>query len=434
MPMQQQMGMMQPAMGMGYPGVQQASYGPPQPFPGTPAAPMQAGYDPNYVAGGYGYGGGDYAGGCASCGGQGCADCGGGRGSGYFSRLIDRLLPYPEGGPCAPRWYDISLDAMYLKREKASRSIAFASDGIVVGPPTPADILLSTDDLSFSEELGFRLTGVRQLWAGSNIEFGYFGLFNWTSSAINRPSLFQDDIYSVISNFGNTPFDGFDETDRSRQQSLGYSSTVDNFELNIRKRYTMPNCRVQVSWLAGVRYLYLLEDFQYFTLGGDADPVMAGLQTRGSMDYNTRTRNSLTGFQMGGDIWANVVPGISVGADIKAGVYGNYANQTTGIIATTTAPANTATFSESVDGNDIAMVAEANLNFIYRMGPHWTLRAGYTMLFLEGVALAPENFNATPPNILTTGGGFTFPPRDAAINDNGNVFYHGAYAGLEWMW
>ncbi|MBP89234.1 MAG: hypothetical protein CMJ64_21380 [Planctomycetaceae bacterium] len=421
---------MQAPMGMQFPGVQPASYGSPQPFPGSPGMPMQAGYEA-----GYGGGGGDYGGGCPNCGGHGCEYCGGyGSAGGYFSRLLDNLLPYGEGGPCAPRWYDISLDAMYLKRDRASRRVDFSSDGIVVGPPTPADILLSTDDLDFDEELGFRFTGVRQLWAGATIEFGYFGLFNWAASAVNRPPTFQDDIFSVLSNFGNAPFNGFDETDRARQHTIAYSSTLDNFELNIRKRFTMPNCRIQVSWLAGVRYVYLLEDFNYLTLGGDFDPITPGLQSRGNMDYGVTTRNSLTGFQLGGDIWANVVPGINVGADIKAGVYGNYANQTTGITATTTLPANTQTIDESVDGNDIAMIAEANVNFIYRMGPHWTLRAGYTMLYLEGVALAPENFNSTPPNILTTGGAFTFVPRAASVNDNGDAFYHGAYAGLEWMW
>lgn len=411
-------------------GVYPASYGPPQPMPTGPMMPMQAGYEAAY---GQGHGGG-----CANCGGQGCAACaggGGGRGprGGGLDQIVDRLLPYGEGGPCAPRWYDIVFEGMYLKREDAGRSINFSSDGIVVGSITPQDVLLSTDDLSFNDELGFRLTGSMQLFAGANLEFTYFGLFNWATHAVNRDPTFQDDIYSVISNFGTTPFNGFDQTDRARQHSLSYSSEINNFELSVRKRFTAPNCRIQYSWLAGVRYFYLLEDFNHFTLGGDSDPVAPGLQSRGSMNYDVRARNSLTGFQLGGDLWATLIPGVRFGADLKAGVYGNYANQGTNIMSLDSVGAAT-TFAESVNSNDISMIAEANLMFLWRLGPHWTIKSGYNLLFLEGVALAPENFNATPPNILTTGGGFTFPTRTSTLNDDGNVFYHGAFLGAEWMW
>lgn len=403
-------------------GMYPASYGPPEPFPASPAMPMQAGYQVGYE--------GEY-GGCASCGGAGCGNCLG-IGGGALARAVSRLLPYGEGGPCAPRWYDIMLDGMYLKRDTATRSIAFSSDG---PSAAPVDVLLSTDDLNFSEELGFRFTGSVQAFAGSNVEFTYFGLFNWAAGAVNRTPTVQDDLFHPFSMFGTAPpllGVGFDQTDRARQHTINYSSTLDNFELSIRKRFTAPNCRIQYSWLAGVRYVYLLEDFGHFSLGGDGDPA-PGFQSRGQLTYDTRTRNSLTGFQVGGDLWANIVPGIRVGGDIKAGVYGNYSNQTTNVVSTDSAGAQTP-FAETVDGNDIAMVAEANLTFIYRMNPHWTLRAGYNLLFLEGVALAPENFNSTPPNVLTTGGVFVFPPRASTLNDNGNAFYHGGFAGLEWMW
>ncbi|MBI2477743.1 MAG: hypothetical protein HYV60_03570, partial [Planctomycetia bacterium] len=323
----------------------------------------------------------------------------------------------------------ITMDAMYLSRDKASRTVDFASDGI------NGDIILSTDDLDFDDELGFRMTAAHQIFAGATLEFTYFGLLDWSADAVNRPPQFQDDIFSVLSEFGLNPFDGFDETDRSREQTLTYASSVDNFELNVRKRFTAPNCRLQYSWLAGLRYLYLLEDFTYFTLGGDGDAIMPGLQSRGSMNYNVGTRNSLTGFQVGGDAWVNLVPGVNAGADIKAGVYGNYAAQNTNVLATTTTPGAGTTFTERVDNYDIAMIADANLYFMWRLGPHWTVRAGYNFMFMDGVALGPENFNTAPPNILTgAGGGTSSQTRVPFLNDNGNVFYHGGFGGLEFMW
>lgn len=358
---------------------------------------------------------------CTGCGGGGCAACAGtgspGMFAGILANTIASVLPYSEGGRAAPRWYDVTLDAMYLTREEASRRIDLSSDG-PVGP-----ILLSTSDMDFEEEIGFRLTGAAQIFAGSTLEFTYFGLFNWSTAAANRPSgIPGDNVFSVLSNFGtiNAP-NGFDETDRARQHTIAYSSTIDNFELHVRKRWQAPNARVQGSWLLGARYLYLLEDFNHFTLGG-------GTPSRGNMNYDVRTRNSLTGGQIGGDMWINLIPGVNVGADFKVGAYGNYANQSTRIVATTGVPPGS-TFAESLDSNDIALISEANVMFLYRLGPHFTFKGGYSFLFIEGVALAPENFNTTVPTILFAGS-----TRTPFVNVNGNIFYHGAFAGLEWMW
>ena len=418
-------------------GVQPASYAQPQPFPSMNGTAVPAGYESggSYIGGG----------GCASCGGYGCESCSGHGGLGFGGRVLSRLLPYAEGGKCAPRWYDFTLDGMYLTRENAGRNTIFSSDGVLGNP------VLSTNDLDFDNELGFRFTGARQIFAGATAEFTYFGLFNWTSSGVvtrdpaDFPPItgggggpFADDLYSIVSDFGNinTPF-GFDQTDRARQHSLSYSSTIDNFELNIRKRFTAPNCRLQYSWLAGIRYLYLLEDFGYRTIGGGGDAAaMPPVPPRGSLDYDIRARNSLTGFQLGGDSWLNLVPGVNVGADIKAGVYGNYASQSSNIVSVLSAnpPAmptpQVLQGNETVHTNDIALVADANLYFMWRLGPHWTVRAGYNFLFLDGVVLGSEQFSAQTARDVINGTAIGVP----TANDNGSIFYHGGFFGAEWMW
>ena len=76
----------------------------------------------------------------------------------------------------------------------------------------------------------------------------------------------------------------------------------------------------------------------------------------------------------------------------------------------------------------VSFVGDANVQALYRLNYQWTLRAGYNFLFVDGVALAPENFNTIPPF------GPQFPNRQTFINDNGNVFYHGWNIGLEYMW
>ncbi|MFV1967688.1 MAG: BBP7 family outer membrane beta-barrel protein [Pirellulaceae bacterium] len=413
-----------PPAGLGYGGVHPAAFYDGMPNPPQPFAPEQG----SLVPVGYGI---EMAGQCATggcpdgggdcgpyCGGTGCQSCrGAGVTGGYLTRLFGRVLPFSEGGRSAPRWYDVTIDFLYLTRENVSRQVDFSSDGIL------GDIVLSTETLDFSDEGALRFTAAAQVWAGGNVEFTYLGLANWsTGASFTSPT---DELFSVFSDFGVNPFGGFDETDRASFHSIGYSSSIDSFELHFRKRWTGPNGRLQGSWLAGVRYVYLLEDFEYFTVGGD-DPGTPQPDSRGQMDYDVRTHNSLTGPQIGGDLWTSVIPGISIGAEGKAGVYGNYAQQSTQIVATTSNPALTNTLSERDNSSDVALIGEASLLFIYRTSPNWTIRGGYTFVYLDGVALAPENFNSTVPFSSTR----TLQP----LNDNGSVLLHGFTAGLEWMW
>ncbi len=382
--------------------------GTPQAFPTESAQPLPGGYDPQ-MAGFYG-GPADM---CPACGGNGCPECLGI--GGFLAHGLSWLLPYSDGGICAPRWYDITADFVYLSRDKATRLINFTSDGVL------GDIVLSTDNFDFDPSASLQLTGAYQVFAGGALEFTYLGLNNFSSSAsVASP---DNELFSIISDFGTNPIGGYDETDRSQYQSISYSSSIDSFELHLRRRWQGPNCRLQGSWLAGVRYLYLLEDFQYYTLGG-YDPQIQ--QNRGSMTYDTTTKNSLTGFQAGGDMWTSIIPGISFGGELKAGIYGLYGQQSTHIIATTTSPPFTQEIYEKQHGDDLAFVGQGNIMVVYKTSPNWALRGGYTFMFLDGVALAPENFNATAP--------FSTGRTTQSLNDNGNVFYHGFTAGLEWMW
>ena len=172
--------------------------------------------------------------------------------------------------------------------------------------------------------------------------------------------------------------------------------------------------------------MYLLEDFEYYTLGGDEILTDGTRQSRGSMDYDIRAKNSLTGFQVGGDLWTCIVPGISFGGELKAGVYGNYSQQGTHIVATTTDPVYTNVLDESDSGGIASFVGEGTISLVYRTSPNWSLRGGYNFLYLDGVALAPENFNASVP--------FSTARTAPGVHNTGNTFYHGFTAGLEWMW
>jgi len=454
--------------GMYPPGMQPAAYtqGPgsvlvqpqtPGPFPGGPAADVNGayGYMPSDGGGAYGqagplgpngyapegYGGGAYdqsgyaggpQGGGYPYGGQGCDNCNGAWGipgsdvngqmlpNGLLGDVLGLIAPYPDGGCAAPRWYDFAVDYMMLKRDNTGRSQPFTS----LGPQGP--IVLETNDLNFGQfRPGFRFSAAVQLMAANSLEFTYFGQFNFTSQAAVTNANGQ--LFSVFSGFGATQFFGSTEFDNANFQQISYVSQFDSFEINWRRRWMSPNCRYQGSWTLGVRHFILDEQFAYASANvangfQPPFPIGAFIPARGLVQ--TFTTNDLTGFQIGTDAWICVLPGFRVGGEFQAGVYGNHMNINT--VSSSNLTLGTVD-RERLQSNDVSFIGQANLLATYRFNYQWSGRIGYQFLYVDGVALASENFNPVPLNQQG-------PPRAPVVNDNGNVFYHGWSVGLEYMW
>ena len=411
-----------PMGGMGMP------MGQPMPYMtgpnGAPMGPAGGIHQASYYAGA----GGEAPKGCASCNGFGCDNCMGDRGfdegMGFLRRMIG---PYPGGGWCAPRWFDFHAEGVALSREDVSRTVNFMSDAPAgMAPPV---IVLSTDQMEFDEEYGFRASAAFQFLPGGAFEVSYLGQLNWqdTVSVVPpEPLIDPDSLYSAFSNYGTNPppmppdRGGFTDTDSAEWADINYSSSIDTIEVNYRKRFILPNCRFQGSWIMGVRYFKLDEQFLHrivvnYTGGGG--PVT------GFMNYGVATSNSMTGFQVGGDGWATLIPGVRMGGDVKIGLFGNNSSQHTTINALTLP----GTITETFGTQGVSFIAEGNATVLWKINQNWTFRAGYMGLFADGVALAPENVNFTPP----FGGGAARTP---FVNNNGDVFVHGGTAGLEWMW
>ena len=327
----------------------------------------------------------------------------GGRLSNATNYLANRMSPYGEGGYCAPRWYDINIGTSFMSRDGVGRGVGLASDGIA-GP-----IVLGTDDLAFDEEGSLLFDAAIQLQGGNVLEFGYHGLGNWaTSKSVES----NGNLYSVLSNFGTAPFGGFGETDAANLHRMAYSTSFDSVELSLRRRWTGPNCRYQGSFLMGARYIYLLEDFLYHTSSNN-----------GSMDFAASTVNSMPGLQVGGDLWIAVAPGLSVGIDGKFGVLYN-GTEARNVYTATSIPAP-GLVTDDDDGR-AAFMLDAKLLATWKLNENLTFRAGYQWLYLDGVALAAEQFNPNPP--------FIAPQPPLTVYNSGDVLYQGFTASFEWMW
>lgn len=335
--------------------------------------------------------------------------------------FLGLLLPYAEGGLCTPRWFDVRVSAVQLARDNASRQVDFTSSGIAPIDGAP-NVVLSSDSLTFDDEFGARVVVQRQLGAGGNIEFNWLGGFNFASNAsVTDPN---QGLFSVLSDYGRNPPLGFNETDFATFHSIAYSSAFNSYELMYRRRWQGRNCRLQGSYVAGVRYVQLTEDFDHSTRRPGAPNVAPSFFF---MDYSVGTNNSLTGLQVGGDAWLSVIPGLSLGGEAKAGVYGNHSHQNT-VINATSIPGG---FRETMGSDDVAFIGELNAMAIYRINYHWTFRAGYDVLFMDGLALAIENFNSGQPFVTNP---VLAPSRVPSFNDNGQLLLHGWNVGLEYIW
>lgn len=176
-----------------------------------------------------------------------------------------------------------------------------------------------------------------------------------------------------------------------------YSTKLDNTEINAWKQIT-PG----LSLLAGFRWVELHDTLRV----NIATPV-----TFTRWDEN----NHLYGGQLGGKL-SMFSPGLPFQFDLigKAGVFGNFAdNQFTSTIVG----------GNATSGSTVSFVGEVNLSLSYQLNDRWTARAGYMVLWIDGVALAGE---AAATTVQAPGGTSSPAPL------NGSVWYQGATFGLEY--
>ncbi len=345
--------------------------------------------------------------------------------SGRLGSLTGSLLrPYGEGGVASQRWFDFSAEAIYLTRTHGAGAQNFSSQGR--SPTNPSDFVLSSNNVNLDKyRAGLALQGNIQVGPGSNVEVGYFGLTKWRNSATVRST--TPTLYSFLSDFGTAPFDGFDDPDRSFTHTLNYESRVNNGEVNLRRRWAEPSGFLQGSFLAGIRYFQLDEQLN-FIARGENNNSFANNGPR-FLDYQAKTQNQLTGFQIGGDLWLNIIPGVKVGSELKGGIFGNHATQNTQITANSLPAFGIPSISERASDGRTAYLVQLSTQAIYRLTYAWTLRGSHQLIYVDNVALAPENINRTPPS--------EFLPdsvRNVSINVDGEVLYSGFTAGAEYTW
>jgi len=333
--------------------------------------------------------------------------------------ILGMLAPYGEGGCCAPRWFDFQAEFHYLSLDNHGPLIEFTQD-------TGLTTRITSADLEYGDEFGFRVTGMYQTGPGSNLEVTYLGMFDFNETA---EATGVDELNSILTDFTNNDpaFQGQEQFDQADLHRIRLENDFDSLELNYRRRWVGPTCLFQGSWMFGVRYVKLRERLRWLSIASrDTDGDLID-DTGGEGYYRLDATNYMTGPQIGGDLWMCIYPGFNVGVDGKFALLGNNAKQHTEIFGIDLVDTYVGIVPSETVGNDkVSFLAELSLNATYRVNHRLTFRGGYELVWIEGVALALENFNPDVPLFGVV--------RTPSFSDGGKLFYDGFTVGGEWMW
>jgi len=308
--------------------------------------------------------------------------------------------PKHLGGNCSTSLWTVTADAMLLQRSGGrSQPILFVP---IVGPPVSNVIALDANDLTFNLQVGPRVSLTRRLHSECSIEVNHFSVYGGSASAVRdgNPQI----LFPAGGLFVSTQF------------TVDYTSQFSSTELNYRHRH---NDRVEL--LAGVRWVELVERF---------DVVNTGVAPIFSPNYAMRTGNSMYGFQLGA--YANLFERggrFSMDGFVKAGVFANDPYQQT------TSMGNLGSIVVANDDTDqTAFLGEIGLTGVYRFSERWTARFGYQVMWIDGVALAPDQipFTDTIPPVNALPGSVSAGTAD--LHANGSSLYHGGHVGFEVRW
>ena len=287
-------------------------------------------------------------------------------------------------GDCCPCW-TFRADGVAVQRSTTRSQALFRNSWGTTGVE-----LLNSQNMNFPTEVGPQVSATRHGPCGWDLEVAYFQVDGWAANAV------VDGTSYMVTDVNGANFIVTDAQAR-------YTSAFYVGEINLRREWFDG-----LTLLAGFRMGELDEFYGSYGLGARS-PVPV------SLDVNTF--NHLYGFQLGAD-WEfyNMGGPLRLNALCKAGIYANAATQSIRQIDT---GSTDETLSATRD--QAAFIGEAGLAATYQVTRRLAFRASYQAVWLEGVALAPEQISAT-----------NFTAGTATVDTHGGIFYYGGGLGLEY--
>jgi hypothetical protein len=163
------------------------------------------------------------------------------------------------------------------------------------------------------------------------------------------------------------------------------------------------------SFLAGFRYANLTE---VLNITAESNPDVA---TSGGGFYNVNTDNNLAGGQIGAGI-SQETSRWSLGMTFKGGSYWNRMNLNSEFRAGPDLIASRGTTDSTED--NLSFIGEFEVLGKWHLRPNLSIRAGFQVLYVDSIALAPSQVNFVP-------GGY------GPIADDGDITCLGSSIGIE---
>lgn len=252
-----------------------------------------------------------------------------------------------------------------------------------------------------------------------NAQFTYYGGGQWKQkSSIEAASATGIQVNDFIDRV-NPSFDG------AQQLGFGYETGYDSVEANYVVKTRMgrdqmvlqpngdwvraANKTLTYGFLAGMRYVNLSETL---TIEAQRNPDLA---TSEGGNYFINDTNRLFGGQLGFSA-AQESARWSLGINVKGGSYWNRMGLDSHFTAGPANNVSTGTTDSTEDA--ISFVGEVQVQGKWHLRPNLSLRAGFELLFIEKLALAPHQINFVP-------GGYS------PIADDGSIVGLGTSIGIE---
>jgi hypothetical protein len=277
---------------------------------------------------------------------------------------------------CQSPYWSVEAGAVFLRRDHQTNV-----------PLTNGVTPISVGDLAFNEyQGGPAVTLIRHNLMGSRTSFEvtYFGVRDTNSVTATGATAFFS---NPQINFPN------------RNVGLDYRSSLDNTEINFRDTFG--------DWFT------LLGGFRWVELSDELSTNFGGGAT-----YRINVNNHLYGGQIGADILIWGSDRFSIEWIGKAGIYGNAADQDTTIVGVAGAVPNL-----SARDGQASFIGEMDLTARYSLNCRWNIIGGYKVMWLSGIALAPNQLATS--NIVTG---------VATLDNNSQPIYHGFTVAAECVW
>ncbi len=298
-------------------------------------------------------------------------------------------------------------DYLYIQRQVSDYVIFSRSQTDNTGP-----VVLDRSSIDIEPENGFRIGVERLLGKRNSVEGVFYGVQDWDSLAIQQDP--SNLLFSELTLPGGNPVPGFDEAYR---HELEFSSDFYNFELNLWRPCARKVLGIfDVSLMFGMRYVMLDEKLSY---RGQANVYNGSPSPNLFAEVFTETANDIYALQLGWLVTAPLRRSWMMRWDGKVGGGVNFASQYTRLDENL----NPVLHSEMVRTDAAAIVGDSLLTINWQVTCHLTLYVGYQVVFIEGVALAPEQFN---PLFSSS--------RTPTLNHNGFVFMQAGVCGAEVVW